>query len=396
MFNFIENNFFQVIRFALVGVFNSLNSLIIYYILLHFNIHYFLANFFAYIFSCVVAYGIQKGFVFKSNKGSKKRYYAVYLSSFFINMVCIYLWVDVLHISSKIAPLLTLFFTVPYNFLFSKYWTFKNCNKTYSHTFVICAYGECCYLEECILSLYHQTIFSNIIIVTSTDNSFIRLLANKYKIKLYVRRGKSDIQDDWNFGYRKAKTDLVTIVHQDDVYRQDYLEEILKFYKNFDHVLFVCTDYCVLKNGMIMEDLNGKVKKFLKLPLRFSFLNQLKFFKIFSLAFGSSINCQSVTYNKLLLGKKDIFTSELKFSLDWDTFLKFAKQKGRIGYISKNLIFYRIHNHATTVKFINSDLRKKEDIIMFSKIWPSFVVKIIMKFYVKANSIYDDVKDIDD
>ena len=65
MFNFIENNFFQVIRFALVGVFNSLNSLIIYYILLHFNIHYFLANFFAYIFSCVVAYGIQKGFVFK-------------------------------------------------------------------------------------------------------------------------------------------------------------------------------------------------------------------------------------------------------------------------------------------------------------------------------------------
>ena len=33
---------------------------------------------------------------------------------------------------------------------------------------------------------------------------------------------------------------------------------------------------------------------------------------------------------------------------------------------------------------------------MFSKIWPSFVVKIIMKFYVKANSIYDDVKDIDD
>ena len=145
-----------------------------------------------------------------------------------------------------------------------------------------------------------------------------------------------------------------------------------------------------------MEDLNEKVKKFLKLPLRFSFLNQLKFFKIFSLAFGSSINCPSVTYNKLLLGKKDIFTSELKFSLDWDTFLKFAKQKGRIGYISKNLIFYRIHNHATTVKFINSDLRKKEDIIMFSKIWPSFVVKIIMKFYVKANSIYDDVKDIDD
>ena len=91
-----------------------------------------------------MAYGIHKGFVFKSNKGSKKRYYAVYLSSFFINMICIYLWVDVLHISNRIAPLLTLFFTVPYNFLFSKYWTFKSCNKTYSHTFVICAYGECC------------------------------------------------------------------------------------------------------------------------------------------------------------------------------------------------------------------------------------------------------------
>ena len=39
------------------------------------------------------------------------------------------------------------------------------------HTFVICAYKESAYLEECILSLKQQTVKSNIIMITSTPNN---------------------------------------------------------------------------------------------------------------------------------------------------------------------------------------------------------------------------------
>lgn len=266
-------------------------------------------------------------------------------------------------------------------------------SKNFSHTFVVCAYKECEYLEECVLSLMQQTLSSEIIMVTSTYNSFIRDICLKYKIKLYVRKGESDIQNDWNFGYNKANSDLVTIVHQDDQYDKDYLSNVMNYYNKYFDSLFVCTDYYVLKNGKNFCDFNCKIKSFLKFPLRFSLFNKLKFFKVASLAFGNSINCPSVTYNKLILGEKNIFTSDLKFSLDWDTFLKFARCKGRLGYIPKKLLFFRVHGGATTASFIRNNERYKEDVIMFSKIWPKFIVKFIMLFYTKASNVYGDVLD---
>ena len=265
--------------------------------------------------------------------------------------------------------------------------------KKFSHTFVVCAYKECEYLEDCVLSLKNQVQSSKIIMVTSTDNSFIRSICSKYNIKLYVRKGKSDIQDDWNFGYNKAKSDLVTIVHQDDVYDKYYLKYIMDYYSKYPDSSFVCTDYYILKKGKHYCDLNCKIKAFLKFFLRFSLFNKIKFFKVLSLAFGNSINCPSVTYNKLLIGDNNVFTSDLKFSLDWDTFLKLAKDDGRLGYIPKKLISFRIHNGSATVSCIKSNIRYKEDIIMFSKIWPKFVVKFIMLFYIKANNVYVDVLD---
>ena len=45
------------------------------------------------------------------------------------------------------------------------------------HTFVICAYKESPYLEECIKSLKKQTLKSEIIISTSTPNDLIKKLA---------------------------------------------------------------------------------------------------------------------------------------------------------------------------------------------------------------------------
>ena len=38
------------------------------------------------------------------------------------------------------------------------------------HTFVICAYKESEYLEECVKSLLNQSVKSNILMTTSTDN----------------------------------------------------------------------------------------------------------------------------------------------------------------------------------------------------------------------------------
>ena len=95
-----------------------------------------------------------------------------------------------------------------------------------SHTFAICAYKDSPYLDVCIHSLKKQSVKSKIILCTSTPSPFLEAMAKIHDIPLYVRNGKSDIQDDWNFAYEKAYTRLVNIAHQDDCYNRDYAAEV--------------------------------------------------------------------------------------------------------------------------------------------------------------------------
>ena len=262
----------------------------------------------------------------------------------------------------------------------------NNSNKNI-HTFSICAYKESPYLEECIKSLLNQTVKANIIICTSTPNNHIKSLANKYKLKYYTRKGPSDIEDDWNFAISKCQTELVTVAHQDDIYDEKYLEYILKNYTKKELIIFTNNYY--YKNNKIKKDKNQTIKSILKLPLKINVLANIRFIRKLSLSFGNSINCPSVTYNLGLL-TQPIFTSDLRFALDWDTFLKIFSLKGKIKYISKKLVFYRIHEEAESNNFIKNHQREKEDLIMFEKIWPHFIAKLIMKVYVKCYDVYKE------
>lgn len=254
------------------------------------------------------------------------------------------------------------------------------------HTFAICAYKESQYLEECIKSILSQSVSTNCLIATSTPNKHIQSLAKKYKIPYYIRKGKSDIQEDWNYAYNQAKTELVTIAHQDDLYESDYVKYILCNYD--ENILMYNTDYVPYKNGADVVDSNSRIKRVLKVFTRHKALARFRMFKVVSLAFGNSINCPSVTYNKKLLGDS-VFTSDLKFCLDWDTFLKIARKKGISLYIPRRLVKYRIHDEATTKKFIVDNKRQEEDLIMFCKMWPRPIAKMIMKVYVKSYDIYN-------
>ena len=51
------------------------------------------------------------------------------------------------------------------------------------HTFIVLAYKESAYLEDCIKSVINQTYPSRVIIATSTPNDFISKLAKKYNIR---------------------------------------------------------------------------------------------------------------------------------------------------------------------------------------------------------------------
>ena len=122
--------FEQFIKFGVVGCINTATSLLIYYVLLFFNVQYLLASISGYIFSSVVGFILNKFWVFQA-KGTKTlqetiRYYIIYGCALLMNLAIMYLQVDILLISDKIAPLITLCVTVPFNFIMSRVWVFKS------------------------------------------------------------------------------------------------------------------------------------------------------------------------------------------------------------------------------------------------------------------------------
>ncbi len=258
-----------------------------------------------------------------------------------------------------------------------------------NHTFAVCAYKESPYLEECVRSLAEQTIKTNILIATSTPCEYISNIAKEYQIPLYVREGKSDIRDDWNFAYDQAKTEWVTIAHQDDKYDKDYVKEFLDTIVKYQNPIAFVTDYIPIKNGKIgSRDINSRIRKILRKPLKNPKKARKRFWKRAILSLGNSICCPAVTYHKSVLGAS-FFTSELKYNIDWDTFLKIADTEGSFCYTEKPLTFYRVHDGATSKEWIVNHTREKDDIYMFRKFWPKWVVNIIMIFYKKAYDTYN-------
>ena len=262
--------------------------------------------------------------------------------------------------------------------------------KMKKHTFAICAYGDSPYLESCMKSLTAQSVKSNIILCTSTPSLYIEELAWKYGIPVYVREGKSDIQEDWNFAYEKADSELVTIAHQDDMYHRDYVRTLLHMYERFPDMTLFTTDYVTVKERTLKlrKGLVEWVKVVLRLPLRYQNWNDRTAFKKAALIFGNSICCSSCTYNKGKLGTP-LFMSEFRYVLDWDTLWKLAERNGRFVCVEKPLIYYRVHDGATTKKWIGDNRRSEEELAMFERFWPRPAVRLLEYFYKKAYGAYD-------
>src|SRR5271170_2745832 len=95
------------------------------------------------------------------------------------------------------------------------------------HTFVILAYKESKYLEQCIQSVVNQTVKGKVVMATSTPNKYIMDLGAKYNLEIFINDTGGSIGKDWNFGYYCAETKYVVIAHQDDVYLPGYTGKFL-------------------------------------------------------------------------------------------------------------------------------------------------------------------------
>src|SRR5471030_3134591 len=98
----------QFIKFGIVGISNTLISLLIYYVLIYFKINYIVANTVGFIVSVLNSYYWNNKFVFKKSNEDNLRpmikTFASYGTTFVLSTILLVAMVDYLNISNIIAP----------------------------------------------------------------------------------------------------------------------------------------------------------------------------------------------------------------------------------------------------------------------------------------------------
>ena len=141
-----EQAFMQFVKFALVGVTNTLMSTFINWGTLAIldaiggfeGIDFYIGNTVAFILSVLWSYMLNSRLVFKETEDGEKRVwwktllktYAAYaftglVLSNVVSKVC----VDILGINKYIAPLINLVISVPINYIMNKFWAFRQKKK---------------------------------------------------------------------------------------------------------------------------------------------------------------------------------------------------------------------------------------------------------------------------
>ena len=255
------------------------------------------------------------------------------------------------------------------------------------HTFVVCAYKESPYLEECLQSITSQEVQSNVLISTSTPNDYICALAQKYDVPLFENGSAPGIGSDWNAAISHATTPLVTIAHQDDTYDASYVRCMLELVNKAQTPLIYFTNYGEIRNGMKVDKnqlLN--VKRKMLAPLKDGKKMGSKFVRRRILSFGSAICCPSVT---MCIPNIDhpVFLTDMKCNLDWQAWERASRLEGDFLYDSRILMHHRIHEESETTNLIHDNTRSREDLEMYKKFWPAPFAHALCKVYsISQNS----------
>ena len=253
------------------------------------------------------------------------------------------------------------------------------------HTFTILAYRQSPYLEECIQTLLAQDqTNSQIIMATSTPSEWLSEVAAKYHIPIHVRNGISSIADDWNFALKVSDTDLVTLIHQDDLYHSAYSEKILQAENQYPDALILFTNFALLIDEKRVEQtVNLTIQRLLLTPFLMKQSIHSRRIRRLTLSLGNPVCCPSVTYNLKNIGDFS-FNSLFPNNLDWEAWIRLSRQAGSFVYLREILMTHRFHADSETSASLGDNRRQNDDRRIFDLLWPKPFAAIVAGLYALA------------
>jgi len=260
-----------------------------------------------------------------------------------------------------------------------------------SHTFVVPAFGEPPWLERCVASIQRQTVRSSMLITTSTPNSHVQSVAERLRVPLVVNPRAQGIASDWNFALAQARTQWVTLAHQDDWYEQDYTEACLDAVTpNAGGAILVFTGATETLDGRGGTLLNTRVKRAISGSV-FGPTESItsSWRKRLLLSFGNPIPCPSAMIN--LSAAADFrFPDGWKSNLDWSAWYELAQRPGAFVYVARRLVHRTMHAGAETTNALAD--RAREDARMFRMLWPAPIAVALNLLYSPSRHLYSALR----
>lgn len=250
------------------------------------------------------------------------------------------------------------------------------------HVFVVAAYGQSPYLEDCLRSLVAQSRPSSVIISTSTPFPGLEALADRYNAQLHVHGPNRGIGADWNQALSIADAELVTIAHQDDVYGSDFSKSVVQAHLACPGAAYsFCDAGEIFQDGSQRKAARNQLVKRLLVGVAFlgknTIHNGLRRRILFG--FGNPIVCPTVTINR---GTDAAFKfrEDLRTNMDWLAWIDLSAGS-MITRIPRPLLYRRVHESSETASCISDGARSAEDVMVFQSLWPRFIARIIAYAY---------------
>ena len=252
-----------------------------------------------------------------------------------------------------------------------------------SHTFAVPVYGAAPGLVSLVDSLRAQsTPGSAVVLTTSTPSPELESFARRSALPLHVNPRRLDIASDWNFALAAARTELVTLAHQDDRYAPDYVTQLAAALGRHPGASLAFCDYVEhTPLGPRATHLNLVVKRYLR---RRAFGSAECLTgprdKLRLLSLGNPICCPSVMLNRATLGDFS-FPAGFRTNLDWMAWLGLARRPGGFVYVRQRLLSKGVHAASETTATIADRTREREDRAVFETLWPGSIAALLAGVY---------------
>jgi hypothetical protein len=258
------------------------------------------------------------------------------------------------------------------------------------HSFVIPVYRAAPHLTALLESLRAQTgPRSEILLTSSTPSAELAAITKHFGLSLHINPQRIDIAADWNFALGKAKTGLVTLAHQDDVFAPNYVGELTGALRRHPAALLAFCDYSE-HTALAARPANFNLT--IKRALRWRAFGGREYIsevrdKMRLLSLGNPICCPSVMFNRGALGQFQ-FPKGYKTNLDWMAWLELARRPGGFVYVRECLVSKGVHADSETTASILNRAREREDLAIFAALWPwpiAAALATLYKFGYRAN-----------